>query len=63
MKRVRENGEDRDEIDEHNLGGGPPVLCLVDRSAGDGMKPVQGDGCQAQCGNVNRNSLQIQNLK
>ena len=65
MKRVGENGEDGDEIDEDNLYDGPPVLCLVDHSAsaGHGVESVQGDGSQAECRDINRDSLQIINLQ
>ena len=62
MKRVGENGEDRDEVDEDNLGDGPPILRLVDHSAGHGVEPVQGDGGQAERGYVDGHSLQITNF-
>ena len=61
MHAVRENGEDRDGVDEDDLDEGVSGRDSgVDvGGVGHSLQSVQGYGCQTQCGDVNRSSLEI----
>lgn len=60
MKTVRKYCKDGDCVDDDDLDNGVPGgdPCVDSGGVGHRLQPVQGNSCQAQGGDVDRNSLQ-----